>query len=155
LDFAAGAYAQVALDAGVEVDRHGRVAAVGRRPAVLREAGYRDAHAVGPRPEFRRGIVGGRALGLVRNEQLQHHLARGLGALGCSLDLHAGGGRADAACREHTLALDLHHAGAAVAVRPVAGFGRVAQVRDVGAKALRRLPDRLAGADVDLVAVEG
>src|SRR6202011_2994787 len=63
-------------------------------------------------------------------------------------------GRADAAGGEHALALDLHHAGAAVAVRPVAGLGRVTQVRDVDAEALRRLPDGLAGLDVDLAPVE-
>ena len=39
LHFAAGADAQIALDAGVEIDRHGRMAAVGRRAARGAETG--------------------------------------------------------------------------------------------------------------------
>ena len=35
----------------------------------------------------------------------------------CGLDLHSGGRHANAACREHALALDLHHTDAAIAVR--------------------------------------
>ncbi len=57
-------------------------------------------------------------------------LARGLGAVGLRLDLHARRGRADAARGQHALAFDLDHADAAVAVRPIAGLGRVAQMRD-------------------------
>src|ERR1041384_5176031 len=70
------------------------------------------------------------------------------------LHLHAGARRTDAACGEHALALDLDHAGAAVAVRPIAGLGRVAQMRDARAVALRDLPDGLALARLDLFAVE-
>src|SRR5439155_27316997 len=55
----------------------------------------------------------------------------------------------------HALALDLDHAGAAIAVRPVARLGRVAQVRDVDAFALGHLPQRLALARGDLAPVEG
>src|SRR5262249_385752 len=67
---------------------------------------------------------------------------------------HAVGGLADAGGREHALALDLDHAGAAIAVGPIAGRRAVAEVRDLHALALRHLPDRLARPGLDLVAVE-
>ena len=155
LHFAAGADAQIALDAGVEIDRHGRMAAVGCGRGTLAEAAGSDAHAVGPGPEFRLRIVRGLARGLVGDQELEHHLPRGLGALGRRLHLHAGRRRADAACGEHALALDLDHAGAAVAVGAVAGLGRIAQMRDVGAVALGHLPDGLAVERLDFLAVEG
>ena len=63
-------------------------------------------------------------------------------------------GAALAGRRQHALALDLDHAGAAVAVRAVAGRGLVAQVRDVGAETLRDRPDGLSGLRLDLLAVE-
>src|SRR5262249_21391013 len=71
------------------------------------------------------------------------------------LDLHAGGGSADAACRQHALAFDLHHADAAVAVGAVAGLGRVAQMRQLDAEAARGAGDGLAGADVGLAIGDG
>src|SRR5262249_50710344 len=78
-----------------------------------------------------------------------------LGAVRTCGDLHAICGLADAACRQNPLAFDLHHAGAAIAVRTVAGLGRVAQMRDVGAVPVRHLPDGLIGAGLDLAAIEG
>src|SRR5664279_2710253 len=63
---------------------------------------------------------------LVTDQQLGHHFARGLGAVGLRLDLHAGRRLADAACRQHALALDLDHADAAIAVGAITGLGRVA-----------------------------
>src|SRR5205085_12691318 len=87
-------------------------------------------------------------------QKLDHQLARCLGALGAGLDLHAWRRRADAACCQHALALDLDHAGAAIAVRPVARLRRVAQMRNVGAEALRHLPDGLFLARGDLVSVK-
>ena len=120
----------------------------------LAEAAGRDVHAVGPGPEFRLRIVRGLARGLVGHQQLEHHLPRGLGALGDGLHLHAFARLADAACGQHALALDLDHAGAAIAVGAVAGLGRIAQMRDVGAEALGHLPDGLAVARLDFLAVE-
>src|ERR1019366_2593920 len=154
LHFAAGAHTKIALDAGVEIDRHGRMAAVGVGRVALSEAAGGNAHAVGPGPEFRLRIVRGLALGLVGNQQLEHHLPRGLGALGGGFDFHAFGRLANAARGQHALALDLHHAGAAIAVGAVAGLGRIAQMRDVGAVALGHLPDGLALERLDLLAVE-
>ena len=65
LDFAAGADAEIALDAGVELHRHRRMAAVGRRRRVPREAAVADAELVGPLPEARIGVVRRRPRGLV------------------------------------------------------------------------------------------
>ncbi len=56
--------------------------------------------------------------------------------------------------REYALALDLHHAGAAIPVWPVARLGSMAEMRDVGAQPLRHSPDRLAGQGFDAPAVE-
>ena len=64
------------------------------------------------------------------------------------------GGLADAACRQHALAFDLDHAGAAIAVGAVAGLRRVAQMRDVDAFALGDLPDGLAVMRMHLAPVE-
>src|SRR5581483_4409527 len=154
LNLAAGADAEIAADAGVEIDRHRRMAAVGRRALVLGEAADRDVHALGPGPELGLRVVRGVALGLVGNQQLEHHLPRRPGAVGGGLHLHAFARRANAARRQHALALDLHHAGAAIAVGAVAGLGRIAQVRDVDAFALGDLPDGLARLRRHLAAVE-
>src|SRR5207253_10304608 len=79
---------------------------------------------------------------------------RHLRAIGLRLDLHAGRRRTDAACCEHALAFDLHHADATVAVGAVAGLGQVAQVRQLDSEAARGAEDRLASADVDLAPVD-
>src|SRR5262249_15489518 len=57
--------------------------------------------------------------------------------------------------REHALALDLDHAGAAVAVRAIGRRGGVAEMGDGDVVALRHLPDGLALASFDLGAVDG
>jgi hypothetical protein len=68
LHFAAGADAERALDAGVEIDRHGGVAAVGLRLSAGGEAARGDADAIGPAPEARVRIMRGLALGLVAHQ---------------------------------------------------------------------------------------
>ena len=50
LDLAAGAHAQIALDAGVELHRHRRMTAVGRRHGMQRKAAFLNAEPVGPLP---------------------------------------------------------------------------------------------------------
>src|SRR5260370_3329648 len=154
LHFAAGANAEIALDAGVEVDRHRRVAAIGLGLRPRGEAALLDADAIGPAPEAGVRIMRGLALRLVADQQLEHHLAREFGALGSGLDLHAGGRLADAGRRGHALALDLDHAGAAIAVGAIARRRAVAEMRNLGAAPLRRLPDGLARQRLDLDAVE-
>ena len=155
LNFAAGADAEIALDAGVEIDRHRHMAAVGRRLllALGKTAGL-DAHLVGPVPEFRHWIMRGGALGLIGDQEIEDHLARRLGALIGGVDLHAGRGLADAARRQHALALDLDHAGAAVAVGAVARLGRVTKMRNLHAFPLGDLPDGFARARGHFAAVE-
>jgi hypothetical protein len=81
-------------------------------------------------------------------------ILRGSGAIRGGDDLHAGGRLADAGRGEHALALDLDHAGAAVAVGPVAGLGQPAQMRDVDALAGGHLPDGLACAGLDLTTIQ-
>ena len=76
-------------------------------------------------------------------------------ALRRGLHLHAFRRLADARGGKRALALDLHHAGAAVAVGPVAGPRQPAQMRDVDALALGDLPDRLVRPGLDIAPVEG
>src|SRR5262249_1509383 len=154
LHLATGADAEIALDAGVEIDRHRRMAAVGGERGAAWKSARCHALPVGGLPEFRLRIVRHVLGRLVGEQQLDHHTARGLGAMGLRLDLHARRGRADAACRQHALALDLHHADAAVAVGAITGLGRVAQMRQLDAEAARGAEDGLAGADVDLAIVD-
>ena len=93
LHFAAGADAEIALDAGVEIDRHrrhgcGRAAApmssrLGKRPA---SSFWRLTIFQNSTVRIVRHLDGG----LVGEQQFGDHLARGLGAVGLGLDLHAG-----------------------------------------------------------------
>src|SRR6185369_13452106 len=69
-------------------------------------------------------------------------------------DFHPGRRLAQAGGGQHALAFDLDHAGAAVAVGPVAGRGGIAEMRDVDAVALGGLPDGLAVARLDVGAVD-
>ena len=130
------------LGSGAGAGRAGkRLAPTSRRPA--------------PLPQLRVVLVGGAARGLVGDQQLHHHPARGRRPLGRGVHDHARTRPALARGGEHPLPLDLDHARAAVAVGPVAGLVRVAEMRDVGAEAMRHLPDRLALVRLDLAAVEG
>src|SRR6516165_8871696 len=155
LHLAAGADAEIASDAGVEIDSHRGVAAVGHRTRAARKPAPRDLLALRGLPEFRSRVVRDVLGRLVRHQQLEHHAARGLGAIGLRLHLHARRRRAEATCGEHPLALDLDHADAAIAVRPVAGLGRIAEMRQLDVEAARGAEDRLAVADVDFAIVDG
>ena len=55
---------------------------------------------------------------------------------------------------QDALALDLDHADAAIAVRPVTGFRRVAQVRQLDIKPAGGAENRLAFANIDLAVVD-
>ncbi len=154
LDLAAGPDAQIALDAGIELHRHRRVAAVGYRSRMLRKAALPDIEPVGPLPEARVGVVGGCPRRLVADQQLEHHLPREAGALAGGLHLHARGRLAHAGGGEHPLAVDLDHAGAAIAVGAVARLRQPAQMRDLDALAVGDLPDGLARRRFDFGAVE-
>jgi hypothetical protein len=141
LRLAARAHAARALDARVEVDRHRRMREVGRGLLASGETRGTDAKLALPGIEFRVELVD--ALRHVGGQQLDNHLLRAHGPLAVRGHLHAGGGRAAAGRREHALALDLDHAGAAVAVGPEARL--VAEARDLDAQAVRDLEDGLAG----------
>ena len=81
LDLAAGADAEVAVDAGVELHRHRRMAAVGRRRA--RRAGKRLASTPtrsAQRQNFESGSCARRARGLVGQQQLEDHPRAAVGA---------------------------------------------------------------------------
>src|SRR5215204_1513742 len=95
-----------------------------------------------------------RARRLIRDQQFRNHFACGLGALGLRLHLHASRWGADAASRQHALTFDLHHADAAIAVRPVTRFRRVAEMRQLDAVAPRDAENGLARTRLDLLTVE-
>src|SRR5262249_5236737 len=113
LHLAAGTDAEIAVDASVEVDRHGGMAAVGRRARVAREAASLDVLAFDDLPELGIGIVRKLLAGLIGQQQLGDHAASGLGPISLRLHLHARRRHADAACRQYALAFDLDHADAA------------------------------------------
>ena len=155
LDLAAGAHAEIAVDAGVQVHRHRGVAEVGRRASRAPGSASRVRPCAPPTATaWTSGWWATVALGLIGEQQLHDHAPRGPGPVRSGHHLHAGRRLADAGCREHALALDLDHAGAAVAIGAIAGLGQPAQVRDDGALALGDLPDGLAGPRLDLAAVE-
>ena len=154
LHFAAAAQAKAALDAGVEIDAHGGMAGVADPARRRREPAPAHLDPVGPMPELRIRVVRGRARRLVRDQKLHDHLARLGGALGRRFHFHAGGRRPLAGRGQHALALDLDHAGAAIAVGAIAGLGRIAKMRNFGPHPLGDLPDGFAGGRLDLPAVE-
>ena len=157
LDFAAGAHAQITLDAGVEIDRHRWMRTIRRRhrfALALGEAAGFDILPLGGFPEFAIGVVRDFHRRLIGDQQFGNHLARGFRAMAVGGDLHARIGRADAGRGQHALALDLDHADAAIAVGAVAGLRRIAQMRQLDVEPARGAEDRLALADVDLVAVD-
>src|SRR3954454_18317914 len=118
------------------------------------EAACRDLDLLRPMPEFRIRIMRRFALRLVGDQKLHHHFLRGDGAGAGGFNFHADTRRALARGGEHALALDLDHAGAAIAVRAIIRFGRIAQMRDLAALPLCHLPDGLPGCRLDQLAVE-
>jgi hypothetical protein len=126
LDLAAGPHTGPAGDAGIEIDGNGGIGDVEFRRHVVGEefravAIAGNPHRAGPLPEHRLLIrtVGHRPH--IAGEKLEHHLARFPGPFGIRLHHHPGGRFADAGRGEHPFALDIDHAGAAVAVWPIAG----------------------------------
>src|SRR6185503_13088607 len=119
LHLAAGAHAQAALDAGVEIDAHGGMAAIALPALSRRKATLGHLDLFSPVPEFRIGIVRGLARRLVGDQKLHHHLLRRDRTRALGLHLHADARRTLAGSCQHALALDLDHAGAAVAVGPI------------------------------------
>jgi hypothetical protein len=150
LNLAASAHAASALDAGVEVDRDRGMGNVRfglfscwksrtSNPELLGPEG----HLVLPRVALLRHVG---------KQELQHHLLRSERARRVGSHLHARGGIAAARRREHALALDFDHAGAAVAVGAL--VAAVAKMRDVDPMLLRGGDDRLVGTPDHGFAVE-
>ncbi|MCY1369159.1 hypothetical protein D9M69_561800 [compost metagenome] len=173
---AAGAQAARALDAGVEVHRHGRVRCVSTPPFGLSLS--KPGRSVGaPFDRLRaNGVCGAqgkaarlsagqpspvrqlavvlerRGVGRVGQQQFQHRFLRRGGARAVGVDHHARLRRAAARGREHAFARHLDHAGAAVAGAAQAVL--VAQVRDRDAHALRHFQNALARRGFHRLAVE-
>ena len=104
------------------------------------------------RPQIELGVERVGRLGNVRQQQLEQHLLAGQRARAVGGDLHPFLGIAAAGRRQHALALDLDHAGAAVAVRPHAFL--VAEARDLDAVLLGGFEDGLVGTADDGLAVQ-
>ena len=109
----AGAQAAGALNTGVQIDRNGRVRHILRHLMTCFKTWLTDADL--SRPLVHLVVAGVGFFRHVRQQQLKHHLLRCHGPLAVGLDLHAGGGRPAARGRQHPLAVDLDHAGAAIA----------------------------------------
>src|SRR6516164_5768005 len=154
LNFTAGTNTQIAMNAGVEINRHRRVRTIGRWRLTTRKAALRDLKPRRDLPQFGTRIVRQLARRLVGEQKFGHHLSRGLGAIGLGSHLHAGRRRADAARGQDPLAFDLDHADAAIAVGPIAGLRQIAQMRELDAETARGAENGLAGADVDLAVVD-
>ncbi len=92
--------------------------------------------------------------GLIGEQQLEDHFARLLRPLAGAAHLHAFGRHPVAGGGQNALAFDLHHAGAAIAIRAIAGLRLPAQMRDVRSRALGGLPDGFAGLCLDLNAIK-
>src|SRR6266702_3563432 len=154
LDFAAGAHTQVAMNAGVEIDRHRRVRTIRLRRFTAWKTARRDLKAGRDLPQFGIRIVRQLAYRLIGEQKLGDHSSRRLGAIGLRAHLHARRGHPNAACRQHPLAFDLDHADAAIAVGPIAWLGQIAQMRQLDAEPARSVENRLALANIDLAIVD-
>ncbi len=104
------------------------------------------------RPAIELGVERVGLLGDVGEQELQHHLLAGHRARVVGRDFHPVLGGAAAGGREHALALDLDHAGAAVAVGAQALL--VAEVRNVDAVVLGGLDEGFVRAADDGPAVQ-
>ena len=161
LHFPAGPHAQIAVDAGIQIDAHGGVGGVlscgvGR---ALWQAGFYlgdvNIELIDHPPEVTGAIGAVFARGLVGQQQFHHPLARHLGAgRGGAFDHHAGRRFADTTGGQRALALDLNHAGAAVAVGAVARRILEAQVRNTLPCPLGDLPQGFAGHGLDHHTIE-
>ena len=148
--FTAGAHAPAALDAGVQTHVHRGMRAVFGRLDPRGEAGRVHAQPPGPVLQFGVGTVGDRRC--VGQQQLDDHALGRARPRTVRTHRHAGCRRPAARRRKRTLAVDLDHACAAVAIRPVAVLE--AQPRNLHPVPVGGLQDRLARMRLDRAAVE-
>ena len=156
LNLSTRANAQPAVDAGVEIDRHGRMRKVRAAECRGQESGSLRSPATSAqcqKGETRSGESSLRRL--VGEQELHDHAARLHGAIGRRLHHHVGRRLADAGGSQNALAFDLDHAGAAIAIGAVAGLRQPAKMRDVDALALGDLPYGFAGPRSHDLAVDG
>src|SRR5580700_3673530 len=92
-------------------------------------------------PEIELGVERVRRLGNIGKKQLDGHLLAEKSPIAVGGDLHPFFGKTAAGWRKHTLAFDLDHTGAAVAVRPHAFH--ITKAWNLDAVLLRRLQDGL------------
>ena len=161
LHFTAGAHTARALDAGIQVDGNGGMTEIGLRLRPASKPRLAQLHLLRPVVQLGIGAVRGRLgnhlrrgarLGHVREQQFQHHLLRLHRTRTVAGDFHAGTGSAAARGSQGTLALDFHHAGAAVAIG--AQTVLVAKVWNLHPVRTRCLQDALPGRRIDALAVE-
>ena len=105
-----------------------------------RKARAIDPLNLGPMPEGGDAVRRVLSRRLVGEQELHDHAARLHGAIGRRLHHHVGRRLADAGGSQNALAVDLDHAGAAIAIGTVAGLWQPAKMRDVDALALGDLP---------------
>jgi len=161
LQVAAGAFAAVALDAGIQVHGHGRMRHVGRyRLAAQLGQGGAHLHTVvlGPLAQLTMRGLGAvvkpfvTLFGQVGQQHLQHHLLALEGAFAVGLHLHARRGAAAATGGQRALAFNFNHAGTAVAVWRETVL--VAQVGNLDAEVFGDVENALTGWGGDRLAVE-
>lgn len=139
-----------ALDTGIQIDGDGRVGKVGGGRHAWLKTRIPDPHFFCPITQLIVELVF--MLRHVGQQQFKHHLLRGDGTLVVGTDFHIRFWRAAAGRRQYTLALDFHHAGAAVAVG--AHAVHIAKMRNFHAIALGGLNDGFAFKRVNGFAVQ-
>ena len=107
----------------------------------LRKAAFTHVLRRGHFPQVRGFVVRDLLGGLVGNQQLHHHAAGLLFAGLIRCHDHPFGGFTNTAGRQRPFAFNSHHTGPTIAVRPVAGRGFMAQMRDDKAAPVGHLPD--------------
>ena len=106
------------------------------------EAAFGPRDRLGPAPQVRVGIMRIGARGLVSEQKFHDHRTCRPAATAVRADCHAVRRPADARRRQRTFALDLDHAGTAVAVGAIAMPRHMAEVRNRRTEPSRDLPDR-------------
>ena len=157
LHFAAGAHAQPALNAGIQVYAHRHMAVIQQRNAVFfqfRHTAFANTVQLGHIPQMRGFIMRHITLGLIRQQHFNHNFARIFGAGSISFHHHALLRFTNAGCGQSALAFDLDHTGAAVAIGPVSGRRLMAQMRDHQTAAIGNFPNGHTALGFDLLSIE-
>ena len=154
LHIAAGTDAEITVDAGIQIDRHGRMRQIidGHVPGCKPAIG--DLLLIGHLPEVAICIIGGGAIRLIGDEQFHHHFPGPGWPVGGRIDHHALGRCSNTAGHQDALAFNFDHAGAAVAVCFKPNPIRVTEMRNFCARALRHVPNRVGCGRGNTLAVQ-